>query len=506
MELKLLKESVGMGQRVFRGAAEQPIESDLFLPDYYESVARILKCSAVCGVSRQSVMGDRLSIEGQIFITILYAPESMCLPRTVSTVLPYTKIIELKPDIEANACEVAPKLDYLNCRLLSSRRLDIKGAFSLQYDLFGGKQAEVVVGSECDTLQLRGGKRKLFTQGPTERKQFSIREELDSDGMDDCTSIVTTRCCGEITDCRMVTGKVVVKGAVRLKVYFEREDGTMGCGDFELPASQIMDTGAGENDKLTVAMNVINCDVTRDDSEEFPVLKAEITVEFLLSIICEEEMTLSDDAYDLKQEIEVTKTPLRCAELISVEDEIIRLKTKAPMPERMKDILFTISEVQGVTTEREGSRMNFRIPVKHTVVYCDETGELLQFERMEDGGWSTEVGESGEVMGRPMNASVLSESCSPDGAGGIDIKAEIRLTCAVMKEQETAAIGDITATGDDKPQTGGGALIIYYPDANESLWDVAKRFSSTREAIRAENELEGDRCGAGTMLMIPSLQ
>ena len=57
MEMKLLKKSIKTGQRVAAGAAEQPIESDLFLPDYYESVARILKCGAVCAISRQNMMG-----------------------------------------------------------------------------------------------------------------------------------------------------------------------------------------------------------------------------------------------------------------------------------------------------------------------------------------------------------------------------------------------------------------------------------------------------------------
>ena len=505
MEMKLLKESIKTGQRVAAGAAEQPIESDLFLPDYYESVARILKCGAVCAISRQNMMGDRLSVEGQVFVTIVYAPETRNTPRTVSTVLPFTKMIELKGDLSAAYAEVTPKLDYLNCRLMSSRRLDIKGAFSLQYELYSDKEEMVVTGTETPSLQLRGCTRKMHLQGATERKQFTVREELDPANIENSDTVLNMRCYGEITDCKQVSGKLVLKGNIRLRVYYEREDGTLGTGDYVLPVSQIMDTAAGDSDTVSAAMNILHCEIQQEDGEEFPILKTEITAEFLISVVTEMQATLCEDAYDLKHEIELTTIPIRYTTLSGVQDETIHLKCKAPMPERAAEVLFTISEVQGITADREETRINFRIPVKHTVIYRDDTGELLQFERTEEGGWSAEVGREGEILARPINAAVTAESFSPDGAGGIDIKAEIRFTCAIMKTGQDYEISDIAA-GEEKTPNSGGALVIYYPDDNESLWEVAKRFSSTMQAVREENELEGDRRGAGMMLMIPSLQ
>lgn len=505
MEIKLLKESIKTNPRVATGVAEQPIESDLFLPDYYESIARILKCSAMCAISRQNVMGDRLSVEGQIFITIIYAPESMNLPRTISTVLPFTKMIELKNGLSASYAEVTPKLDYLNCRLMSSRRLDIKGAFSLQYELFSDKEEQVVAGAETPSLQLKCGTKKMNLQGQTERKQFTMREELDPAVIENSDTVLNMRCYGELTELKQVSGKLVLKGNIRLRVYYERADNTLGSGDYVMPVSQIMDTPISGEDVIGAAMNILHCEIQQEEGGEFPVLKTEITAEFLVSVIEETQGGMCEDAYDLKHEVELTKTPVHYTTLTSVQDEVIRLKSKAPIPERMKEVLFTVSEVQGITAERDETRVNFRIPVRHTVIYSDEGGELLQFDRTEEGGWSAEVGGGGEILTRPLNAAITAESFSLDGAGGIDIKAELRFTCVIMKEEKADAITDVAA-GEEKTENPGGTLILYYPDDNEGLWEVAKRFSSTVGAIREENELEGDRSGSGTMLMIPSLQ
>jgi LysM repeat protein len=41
-------------------------------------------------------------------------------------------------------------------------------------------------------------------------------------------------------------------------------------------------------------------------------------------------------------------------------------------------------------------------------------------------------------------------------------------------------------------------------DKDESLWEIAKRYSTTVEVVRAANDLgEGEDCRAGQMLLIP---
>ncbi|MBQ6212527.1 MAG: LysM peptidoglycan-binding domain-containing protein, partial [Ruminococcus sp.] len=54
-----------------------------------------------------------------------------------------------------------------------------------------------------------------------------------------------------------------------------------------------------------------------------------------------------------------------------------------------------------------------------------------------------------------------------------------------------------------KERDGDYAIKLYFGNENESIWDIAKRYSTSVEAVMEENELSGERLENGGMLLIP---
>ena len=54
-----------------------------------------------------------------------------------------------------------------------------------------------------------------------------------------------------------------------------------------------------------------------------------------------------------------------------------------------------------------------------------------------------------------------------------------------------------------KERDGDYAIKLYFGIENENVWDIAKRYSTSVEAIMEENELSGERLENGGMLLIP---
>jgi LysM repeat protein len=98
-------------------------------------------------------------------------------------------------------------------------------------------------------------------------------------------------------------------------------------------------------------------------------------------------------------------------------------------------------------------------------------------------------------------------SCSYNLASGntIDAKAEIRITGTINNAEIVPVVTDISVD-EEKPRDKGGdyALKLYFTDANEDLWEIAKRYGTSVEAIIDENELDADGAPSG-MLLIPIL-
>ena len=62
---------------------------------------------------------------------------------------------------------------------------------------------------------------------------------------------------------------------------------------------------------------------------------------------------------------------------------------------------------------------------------------------------------------------------------------------------------DITLDEEHPKNRGDAALVIYFADSGEKLWDIAKRYNTSPTEIASVNELETETLDNGRMLLIP---
>ena len=76
MELKLKKEIFRISELLFENTSEQTVDGDITLPHYCPDIKRILKCMVTpCVISEQCV-GDRVTIDANAFVQVLYVDDN----------------------------------------------------------------------------------------------------------------------------------------------------------------------------------------------------------------------------------------------------------------------------------------------------------------------------------------------------------------------------------------------------------------------------------------------
>jgi len=88
--------------------------------------------------------------------------------------------------------------------------------------------------------------------------------------------------------------------------------------------------------------------------------------------------------------------------------------------------------------------------------------------------------------------------------GKLYCDCEITVSLAVFGEKDTEAI-TTTTLHTDRPvnRSSGSCILLYYPTRGESLWSVAKKYSTTEAKLSAANDGIKE-ITAGSVLMIPS--
>ena len=88
--------------------------------------------------------------------------------------------------------------------------------------------------------------------------------------------------------------------------------------------------------------------------------------------------------------------------------------------------------------------------------------------------------------------------------GTLDITAQAEFTGELTDAAQISAISS-AAILEDKPREkcGDYSLRICYTSANESCWDIAKRCSTTVEAVMIENGIDDRDAQLSGMIIIP---
>ena len=178
MEYKLKKDHISVCEIAFDSFTELPVESDLLLPDYCPDIVKVLKCQARPAFSKTEVSGDKCILEGTTAITVYYTGEDGRL-RTSEHKVDFGKTLELKTTPRNPMVFCSLKEDYLNCKAVNQRRIDVRGSFTVMVKILSGTEEEMVSAAEGTGLQLSRRPTQSGELVGCASKRFTVREDLE---------------------------------------------------------------------------------------------------------------------------------------------------------------------------------------------------------------------------------------------------------------------------------------------------------------------------------------
>ncbi len=203
--------AVHIDETIFDGQAEQGVELDYVLPDYYPDIFKILSCTLTPGISSRSITNDgKLAIDGIVYIKVLYLAENSNDVHCVDQRYTYSYLIVIY--LKSNAqpiVSITMKSDYCNCRATSPRRIDVRGAVSCR--IKATVCNEYPLPTIPDTLQVRRQETVCCGEMLFAEKQMIVREEIET-GAPGIAFIMDCNAVPKINDLRVIADKAVLKG------------------------------------------------------------------------------------------------------------------------------------------------------------------------------------------------------------------------------------------------------------------------------------------------------
>ena len=508
MELNLRQQTVTINEIVLQTSVEQPVECDALLPDYLPDIVKVLKCAAFANVESSSVSASRLTVEGIVQIHVYYSSEKNQI-RYAEYKVPFAKQVELRSSPERPVVNITPSVDYVNCRAVNQRRIDVRGAISLAVKIIDQKEQQLIVDAGGAGLQLKREVVKATDITGHSKTTFSVSEDLELGyGKSQIGSIVRASHKVRVHEHKVVSGKVVLKGDLLLHVLYqplEEEEG-LEVMEYTLPLSEIVDSEhADENCECDLDMFVASCELTpkEDEGGEMRTLGLEAKIGANLTVHRHSEVPMVSDCYSTKFEAAASRSPVNFIRLIDIINEAIPHKATLELPEGVERLLDAWGDIESVTYRQDEGELLLDLKLNVCLFARMENKECFYFEHPTELTHRIALSQECFDVQFDPTCDLISSSYSLVGKDKIDMRFEVVVRGSIYCNVKSDAITDITVDQEQAKTKEQNKLYIYYADSGESVWSIAKHYNTAASAIWEENNIEDDMLEQGRMLLIP---
>ena len=512
MELKLDKEPVLLTETVSDGQAEQSVELEYVLPDYYPDIFKLLKCTLTPRVVSYSVSDNKLFIDGVVYVKVLYIGDGSSEINVVDQRTTYSKTIELSRAVREPVVSIFPSAEYCTARAVSGRRVDIRGAVSLKIRVSGVYESELLCGAEGMGIEVSTRSIGICDDRLSGGSQFIVREDIETGAGGGITAVISSECTAVVSDTKIIADKVVVKGEANIKALYviknSSGESSVEVMEASVPLSRIVDmNGVTDSHIITSELDImdLSLDVKQDESGENRTFACDMTVDCKVNAYRETQIKLVDDLYSTDYESSFTVTPVKlesAPRAVTIQQSI---KTDAQYPDgiigEIYDAQCIITGITVGAADDGNAKINVRTLFRMTGRSDD--GTPIVIDKNESVDLSTAV-PSGDTLTVSPCTYVSGVSYGITGDNTVELRAQINVIGNACHADTVNAVNEITVN-EDKPKQKDKdyALRLYFADKGERVWDISKRYNTSAAAIIAENELDGEASEVTGMILIP---
>ncbi len=506
MDVNLTKQAITVNKKIYDSVLEQPLDIDLTLPEYCPEIHRILKCRVVPQLASKNVSGGSLNLDGIANISLIYVSVSGKIFSFEHT-YDFQKNIPIDNLTDEMFVSVDLMLDYVNCRAVTSRKIDIHGVISMKIKIHSSEKCDVLADIDHDDIQIKRNCCPATNTFATSEKTILIEEELElSRGNSSIHSILRCDARAISEECSLVGNKVLINGSIIVNILYCTENGSTEIYENRIPFNQILELNInGIECKCSSFANLMSYNVKprTNLSGETKSFSFECKLSVLAQASCEDDVPVILDAFSLNKKLDLEYDNIKFKKLCSSFNERYLCKKTLQFSENsFGNVLDMWCELK--TGQTKISENNFI--TNGTVIICilsiDTEGQPQYYERPIDFEFCKNLEAQFDNSFGEATIEISSSIYTIIDNAQLEASVELSVCGNIFSETNHKIISGVALDNDVCEIKKKAPIIIYYCEEGESVWDIAKKYKASVNCILKNNELSDDIIPSKRMIII----
>lgn len=482
------------------------LNNDYILPEYIPDVNKIAGSDVNCIITNQYVNGSNLTLDGEVCYNILL----ICDDGHIRNII-YTEDFSINYTSNDENDNLHQKciVESSNIKLVSPRKISCKAKISL------ATKEQITLSSEarliCDDSALA---KATVEYKYTEKEYMKIFDkcitlqhasqdiELPSN-KEEIENIVFCKLNTVITEQKHIDNKLYLKGETFLDLLYESVNGAYIKVDQKFPFSDIIDD---IDDSLgymcEVRIRDIKAVASNNSFGEMRLLELDYTYDIYCTGYNNQKYLFAEDLYSTEYDCDYDYSVAPIYKLNNIFSGNISINDTLNCDEISENSFDNIITCSASTNNCEVKISADRIILSGNVRYdlVVQGDRLYHFAHTIPFKYEKECDYAFEELFEEHK--VYSVQCNAElNNGKVIIGSELYFTVMVAEIKESRYIesAKLTRCGNDN----NTPMILYYPQKQECLWDVAKKFKCTCNDIINTNSLKNDDLSTVKVLLLP---
>jgi len=477
-----------------RQVQTQEQTQEVRLPEGMPDIGRVVSAWGQVVLRGKEWQSERVGVSGGVMTWVLYVPEDEGIPQSIAAWIPFQMKWEIPQSRYDGTVLAEPYLRSVDARSLSARKLMVRVNLGICAEAVVPSEAEVYdPGQLPDDIRLLKKVYPMCVPMEAGEKAFGI-EETFSVGSVLPEQIVRCELRPQLTEWKLMTDKLVFRGAAALHVLYRGEDGQLHIWDQEVPFSQYADLDKEYDEGCKIRMVCIVTNLELDILPEKQLsLKAGIAGQYCVN--AQAMVQIVADACSPERTVNAETAQLALPSVLEEQNKVIRVEQTVDNDGlSVTDLAFYPDYPQKMTT---ADRVQIQMPGAFSLLYKDEDGAYQSTNAYWEENLDMEASPDAEVWASVQPVGI------PQAAGGSGILMQADMACNLqtMSGQGLPMVTGLELGEQKNPDPARPSLVLRRAGADD-LWQIAKETGSTVELIQSANKLTGEP-DPKQMLLIP---
>ncbi len=502
MSNNLFLDSLEITQKVFDYSFEEPIEQEILLADYDEPVFKIVKTNIEHSISQKYILDNKLVIDGYFKVSMYYQAKEKEILSVSTLKLPFQKQIDIdRPVFDTNFIYIQGDTQFVNTRAVNQTRIDIRGAYRLSVKVYSASEIEVITAINSKTVCGDDEKIEHFSLQGYGMRQFNLEDEIQE--FENVKQIINISTTNTNLNTSIYKDKVNIKGEVMADIFYTKDD----TNDIQTLRktflyNQIVDVvGINENNIAYTNLTPTSFSITQNSESQ--------KISANLGILLETKSFKKKEIYAIKDAFSKTYESKSETKEVCYDKNLKSLSKTVNFTSEETisagcTIVHQFCNMGEVKTYFEEGNLIAKSKINCYIIIKNLQNELECITKTEDVIIDSvpKSGKYDEYIAL-LKVSNIVTSINEDK---LKIKANIVADGFIIVKECVKILAEFTEIEESVLEKRDEALILYYAQKGESLFDIARRYRISNSVILNENEIEDKILKEDKMLIISAFE